>query len=471
MMEFGLGKVCITPKFGTKLIGQVKQLEADGKYTDLFARSLFLRSTLDNLIIVSCDLLFLPTDVVYGLRKEISGQTGVDFEKIIIHTTHTHAGPSVVSLFNEDNVHPDVTYMIYNGIVSSAIQAFTRRKKGKIGIGKDYAYGLAFNRRYRMKDGTVETHPHKDDPNIFEAEGPNDPEVNVLVLKDENNLPVGAVANFSCHLTSLERNNTKYSADFPAFAEQKLAKHYGNQNFVMIYLNGPCGNICQVNVEDKNAVEVGIVHTKKMGKKFADSVRKTIENCEILKGDFTIKVLYREIKIPIRKITNSMLYKASKTIKQFEGRRFKALKVSNYGIESYRDTSVISANKLLETDFWKNIAAKELIALYEKYKNNNLETVPLTVARMEDALLIANPAELFVEYSLALKRRFYERYHSVFVVELANGWVGYVPTKEAFIPEVGGYEVQFLNSSKLCEDAGDIIIKEIIEMEKTLAQK
>ena len=52
------------------------------------------------------------------------------------------------------------------------------------------------------------------------------------------------------------------------------------------------------------------------------------------------------------------------------------------------------------------------------------------------------------------------------MVELANGWVGYVPTKKAFSFN-SGYEVQFLSSSKLSEDAGDIITEEIIQMEKS----
>ena len=59
---------------------------------------------------------------------------------------------------------------------------------------------------------------------------------------------------------------------------------------------------------------------------------------------------------------------------------------------------------------------------------------------------------------------------AVFVVELANGWVGYVPTAEAFVPERGGYEVQFLNSSKLREDTGETIVAELMDMERRLSR-
>jgi hypothetical protein len=111
------------------------------------------------------------------------------------------------------------------------------------------------------------------------------------------------------------------------------------------------------------------------------------------------------------------------------------------------------------------MSANEIINLSMAYKNNKLEKVPLTVAKIGSILLITVPVELFVEYSLNLKNIFKGKYKSIIVVELANGWVGYVPTKKAFTFN-SGYEVQFLNSSKLSEGAGDIITEEIIRMEK-----
>jgi neutral ceramidase len=469
-MEIGIGKVCITPPRGTKLIGQPQQLESDGTYTDLFARSLYVQSNGVPIIIISCDLLFLSKDTMDYLRKEVSKSTSIPYEHIIIHTTHTHAGPSVTRLFNEKNVDPEVCGKIYDGIVSSGIHSFKTRRKGFIGFGKTYRDDLAYNRRYIMKDGSVELHPHKDDPNILYPEGPADHEINVLVVKDTRHVPVAAVANFSCHLTSLERNNTKISADFPFFAEKNLMHYFSNEDFVLLYLNGPCGNVCPVNVASKDTVEVGIEHTKKMGKRFSDAVLETIKRIETLDKDYTIRSQYREIKIPMRNITEQMIRDAENTLKECEGVVFKVKNLSNYGIESYKDKSVISANKLLETKFWKHAAAGELLKLNEKYKDDNRETVPLTVINLGPVLMITIPAELFVEFSLKLKKRFKYKYKAVFVAELVNGWVGYVPTKKAFVPEKGGYEVQFLNSSKLCKDAGDIIVKEIIEMERESAQ-
>jgi hypothetical protein len=475
MIEFGLAKVCITPPPGIRLFGQPEQLEAVGKYTDLYARSLYLHFGENDIMLITCDILFLPKENMDYMREEISKNTGIDFRNIIIHTTHTHAGPSLISLFNEDNVDAEASSAIFKGIIDSGVTSFNNKRRGFVFFGRDVRKDLAFNRRYIMKDGSVELHPHKDNPDLIGPEGPADPEINVLLIKDENGVPAGAVANFSCHLTTLERNNTKYSADFPFFAEKNLMKSLENDEFVLLYFNGPCGNVCQVNVENKDSVEVGIEHTKNMGERFSQSVINAMESAvpvggKVFDDDAFIKTLYKEIKVPVRKITENMVSTAKNTLNIFDGKYLGVSNVSNYGIESYDDKSVISANQFLETDFWKKAAASELLTLHERYKNDNLETVPLTVANIDGIFIATVPAELFVEYSLEIKSKLKEKYRGVIVIELANGWVGYVPTKRAFIPEKGGYEVQFLNSSKLCEEAGDIMVKEIFAMEKELGR-
>ena len=332
MLEFGFGKICITPKIGIKLFGQIEQIRSTGKYTDLYARSLYLCSRENDILIVSCDLLVLPKEIVDYIREKISKKTGVNFKNIVIHTTHTHAGPAVASIFGEENIDKEENEKIINGIINSAVDAFKSRKKGKIGTGRQNIENISFNRRYIMKDKTVEMHPHKDDPNILEAEGPVDPELNTLLILDKDNRIMGTVTNFSCHLTTLERGNSKFSADFPSYAEKYLMKNLGNNNFILLYLNGPCGNICPINVKSKNTIEVGNQHSKKMGEEFAKALIKIINSYKVLKEDKEIKVNYKEIKIPIREIKEEVMAQAKSIVKEFEGRETEAPKLSNFPV-------------------------------------------------------------------------------------------------------------------------------------------
>jgi len=52
-MEIGISKICFTPKIGIRLIGQVEQLKTTGKYTDLYARSAYIGSKEDSILIIS----------------------------------------------------------------------------------------------------------------------------------------------------------------------------------------------------------------------------------------------------------------------------------------------------------------------------------------------------------------------------------------------------------------------------------
>jgi hypothetical protein len=81
--------------------------------------------------------------------------------------------------------------------------------------------------------------------------------------------------------------------------------------------------------------------------------------------------------------------------------------------------------------------------------------VRLNVLRLGDAVICTNPAELYVEHGMAIKGHL--RDHVTIVSELTDGYVGYVPTREAF-PR-GGYSVWPASTSKLAEDAGEIIVE------------
>ena len=67
--------------------------------------------------------------------------------------------------------------------------------------------------------------------------------------------------------------------------------------------------------------------------------------------------------------------------------------------------------------------------------------------------LISNPAELFCQYGLDIKAG--SPYEYTMVAELANGYVGYVPTVKSF--EMKGYETWFRTSSYLSIYAGEMI--------------
>jgi hypothetical protein len=101
----------------------------------------------------------------------------------------------------------------------------------------------------------------------------------------------------------------------------------------------------------------------------------------------------------------------------------------------------------------------ELVA---EIKSQGAQPAEVQVIDVGDHSFVAIPAELFVELGLRIKERAFPR--RAVVVGLANGMVGYVPTKEAFAR--GGYETTFHNTSKLGHDAGDMLADAAVRLVK-----
>ena len=76
------------------------------------------------------------------------------------------------------------------------------------------------------------------------------------------------------------------------------------------------------------------------------------------------------------------------------------------------------------------------------------------------------PAECFCEFGLELRAM--SPFTSTFVVELANGWHGYVATREAF--EHGGYEPRFGYQSRLVPEAGYRMLEASVDLLAELAR-
>jgi len=78
----------------------------------------------------------------------------------------------------------------------------------------------------------------------------------------------------------------------------------------------------------------------------------------------------------------------------------------------------------------------------------------VNVIRIGDAVICTNPAELFVEFGLEIRRHSPARV--TFVAELTDGYCGYVPTLKAF--SRGGYETWPAPTSQLATCAGKQIV-------------
>ena len=85
--------------------------------------------------------------------------------------------------------------------------------------------------------------------------------------------------------------------------------------------------------------------------------------------------------------------------------------------------------------------ARDTVLLVNRMRKEPLVNCELNAVQIGNLLLLTSPGEVFAQMALDLKAAAKaKKFPCVMVAELTNGYVGYVPTPEAFGPGGGGYE-------------------------------
>lgn len=448
-MKAGFCEKDITPTVGMEQPGGYGKVYIKRIHDILKVRASVFDDGNEKVALVGLDTLTISAQTVSEIRKEVNKKCGIKEDHILIAASHDHcAGPLFGSLperfkdapplvkdlaLNHSIViNPFYAELVVNQTVSAICEAEQNKKDILLSVGSGYEDKACYNRRFKMKNGRVYTHPGKGNPDIIKPAGPIDPEVGVVGAWDKSGKLLGCIVNYACHATTAPFDGV--SADWIYFLEKTIQGVYGREANV-VFLNGACGDVTQVNNLSLEGPDFGEKASCLVGQRVGAEALKvlaTIYPGELKPIDATSKVV-----------------------------RFKRRKPSGEHIKNSLKIIENSPNGSTERTF-----AKEIIVLDYLLKEEPEVDVEVQAIQIGPAIFLSNPAEYFCQYGLDIKKQ--SSFPFTYVVELANGCVGYIPTKEAFKPTGGGYETILTSYSNLDISAGEKIVETSVELANKL---
>lgn len=417
----GFARVNITPAMGTPIAGYYHVRLADGVLDELEAQALALALGESRLLILVVDHLGLPQDYVTPLSQAIAERTGVPAENVFIACTHTHTAPAVRRGMDPD---AEAVYEAFlrDRLIDAACFALRDLKSARMGWGAGRAPGIAFPRRFRMRDGSIRTNPGVNNPDIVAPIGQADDRVGVLRFDREGGDAV-VLAHLGVHPDTV--GGCAVSADWPGFARRTVERALPGTRCLV--LNGAQGDINHVNVRpapgdlndltrDFDDVMRGYGHARHMGQAVAGAVLQVFD-----------KVCYA----PVRSLraAQHILRQAANLPRDEElplARRYMALH------QAHRDEEIPFRGMELTT-----VVAEAERMLQLEHGPDHFDLC-LSALSIGDVALLGLPGEPFSGIGRALIAA--PGWGMVLPCCCTNGYEGYFPDLEAY--QCGGYEVR-----------------------------
>ena len=280
----GYHRIEITPPLGVPLSGYYSRRLMTGVLDPLFATCVAFSDGSRQALVIAVDNLQIPASVMSGIKEAVKARTGLPPEAVFIHASHIHTGPSAISVAGGVNTKREDADVIRlsNSLLASRIgdgakYALEDLAPARILIGRGEAKGISFIRRYLMKDGTTQTNPGVNNPNIDHPLGKPDEQVQLVRFVRDGRKEI-ALMNFQCHPDVI--GGTKCSADWPGLASRLLEKAFDGE-IDAVLINGAQGdtNHIQTDVKKGEVVPRRYEMSKHMARTIVGSVLQIWGKC------------------------------------------------------------------------------------------------------------------------------------------------------------------------------------------------
>ena len=385
-------KVDITPT-GNKWLAGYPAHQSNGVHDHIFHRIVALDDGHTQFFLVATDLCLFAPSVYDEVTARLKKEENIAPVQVWWTVTHTHSAPEVgpfglgkVMMPERYTHEPDAEYTKF---VQQAVIDGIKQARSKLAPARLAVGGgySAANINRRARDVDGQISLG------LNPDGPTDRRINLIRLEHPDGSPIALIANYAMHGTALGMYNQLITGDAPgivaAYVEEKLGAP-------MLYINGAAGNLAPIYTVQQ------------------DFAAFHITEFNVLLGD---KILAAN-----RSISTST-----------------------------SDVHLRPGEQAVETPRRAGFGWDASLGDYLHAAKGEAGTIRLPVRFLlinDDIALWSAPVELFCEISMGIRDR--SPFPHTFYFGYANGWLGYLPTRQAY--HEGGYETSTNPFTEQVED-------------------
>lgn len=504
-MKIGWSEISITPGKKVSLYGQFAERISEYVEKPLMATAMAVEAAGDQMVLCSCDLVGVADNIVEDVRKHLQEMgaeaLGLDLMKLIFCATHTHTGPGfprranrVVSLSADNKTllesmlpkgkkyidqanakdRPDVATpqevleLLVTNLSQVVLDAWKKREEASFVNSFERAC-VGMCRRVDYSDNSAQMWGDSNTAVFTELEGGNDSGVE-LIFTFSGEKSTGVLINLPCPAQCVQHRHF-VSPDFWGEARMLIKERFGDDFFVLPVC-GPAGDQCPVDlvrwvqpesdVNDPNLIRndppkrkadpsmFDLSGMRKAGKRVANAVFEAYEEgLDEKQSKISFEHRVSTYDLPLRRTTIRDYNEAKQVIRDY-----------------LRD-------KDGDVDFNDAAKLQPYMGIIKRFQvQESVDTIPaeIHVIRMGSVAFASSPFELYLDYANQIKAR--ALCEQTFLIQLANGTEGYLPTEKG---EIHGHYSGFIASGVVGHEGGELLVrrtlKEINEMFADLRKK
>lgn len=443
-LRAGTAVVDITPpRLPISMVGSFTDRKALTVNDPLYVRCLALDDGATRLVLMSVDCCLVSRELFDEVKKQAAAATGIPTTHMLMSATHTHTAAPVIDMA-QVRAEPSYNQFLTERLIEAVRQAVAHLQPARLGWSVGQLPGEVHNRRWKMKPGAipasplgvttdlVRTNPGIGNPGLVEPAGPTDPDVMLLAATTPEGKPLALYCVYSLHYVGgipPDAISADYFGEFSNQMRERLVGADKASPFAAMLANGTSGDINNVDVRNRAPSSKPLEQMRLVAGRLADVAEKEFRTMKFHEH-VKLQASETELDLRVRKPSANDVRQAEETLATSDGK---------------------PANVV------RDVYAGETIALAAWPDEVRLKLQTLHIGELAIAAI---PCEAFVEIGLELKRR--SPHRPTFVVGLANGYNGYLPTPEHHA--LGGYETWRSRWSYLEPQASTKIIDALLPL-------